>query len=129
MRLLFSTLLTLLFPIILLSLKAPTVGAGEADVISAEVEHTGGNFYRFSVTVQHDDESWEHFSKAWEVLDLDGNILGARILLHPHINEQPFTRSQTISLPENINQVTIRAYDLVHKFGGKELTLEIRKSK
>ncbi len=101
--------------------------AGEADVISATVEHSGGDFYRFSVGVAHEDESWEHFAKAWEVLDSDGNILGNRILLHPHINEQPFTRTQTISLPENINQVTIRAYDLIHKFGGKEITLDIKK--
>lgn len=121
MRLLLPTLLMLLFSYAAI--------AGEAEVIAAEVVHTGGNFYRFSVTLQHDDESWEHFAKAWEVLDLNGNILGARILLHPHINEQPFTRSQTISLPENINQVTIRAYDLVHEFSGKELTLDIRKSK
>ena len=100
--------------------------AGEADVIAADVEHNGGDFYRFSVTVQHDDESWDHFAKAWEVLDPEGNILGARILLHPHINERPFTRSQTIAIPKNINQVTIRAYDLVHKFGGKELTIDIK---
>lgn len=101
--------------------------AGEADVLSAEVEHTGGDFYRFTVTVEHDDEDWEHFAKAWEIIDMEGNILGARILLHPHINEQPFTRSHTISLPENINRVTIRAYDLIHKFGGKEITIDINK--
>jgi len=83
--------------------------AGEADVIAAKMEHSGGNFYRFTVTVKHDDEDWDHFAKAWEILDSDGNILGARVLLHPHVNEQPFTRSHTISLPENINQVTIRA--------------------
>lgn len=83
--------------------------AGEADIIAIEVEHTGGNFYRFIVTVQHDDEGWEHFAKAWKILDSDGNVLGVRVLLHPHISEQPFTRSQTISLPKNINQVTIRA--------------------
>jgi len=101
--------------------------AGEADVIAAEVEYIGGDLYRFSVTVQHKDENWEHFAKAWEVLDLDGNILGARVLLHPHINEQPFTRSQTISFPENIKRVTIRAYDLIHKFGGKELSIDLKK--
>jgi hypothetical protein len=106
-----------------------TVFSGEADVINAEVEHTGGNFYRFSVTVQHDDEGWEHFAKAWEVLDQEGNILGVRILMHPHVNEQPFTRSQTISIPKNVNQVTIRAYDLVHQFGGKELSIDIKKEK
>ncbi len=117
--------ISLIFLIFLLSSFATF--AGEADVIAAKVEHSGGSFYRFTVTVQHDDEDWEHFAKAWEILDSDGNILGARVLLHPHINEQPFTRSQSISLPENINQVTIRAYDLIHKFGGKELTLKIEK--
>ncbi len=101
MRISFFNLLLLLLPY--------TAFAGEADVITAKVEHAGGDFYRFSVTLQHDDESWKNFAKAWEVLDLDGNVLGARVLLHPHINEQPFTRSQTISIPENINQVTIRA--------------------
>lgn len=103
--------------------------AGEAHVLSAEVEHRGDDFYRFSVTVEHNDENWQHFVKAWEVLDKEGNILGVRVLRHPHIDEQPFTRSHTIAIPENINQVTIRAYDLVHKFGGKELTLELNKEK
>ncbi len=111
----------------LLLLLSFSSNAGEADVISATVEHSGGDFYRFSVKVTHEDESWEHFAKAWEVLGSDGNILGNRILLHPHINKQPFTRTQTISLSENINQVTIRAYDLIHKFGGKEITLNIKK--
>lgn len=103
--------------------------AGEADVIAAGVEHVGGDFYRFNVTVQHDDESWEHFAKAWEVLDSEGKVLGARVLLHPHINEQPFTRSQMITIPKNVNQVTIRAYDLIHEFGGKELTINIKEGK
>lgn len=101
MRLSVSALFLLIF--------ATASVAGEANVIAAEFEHTGGNFYRFNVTLEHNDEDWKHFAKAWEVLDLDGNVLGARVLLHPHINEQPFTRSQTISIPENINQVTIRA--------------------
>ncbi len=114
---------------LLISLKASVVAAGEADVLLAEVEHTGSHFYRFTVTVKHDDKDWEHFAKAWEILDMDGNILGARILRHPHINEQPFTRSYTLNIPEGIEQVTIRAYDLVHKFGGKEITLNINKEK
>lgn len=118
-----------LVPQLLLVLVATTVAAGEADILSAKVEHTGGDFYRFTVTVQHDDEDWEHFAKAWEILDMEGNILGARILLHPHVDEQPFMRSHTISLPENINRVTIRAYDLIHKFGGKEITIDINKGK
>lgn len=103
--------------------------AGEADVINAEVEAVGGKFYRFKVTVEHNDEGWEHFAKAWEVLGPDGKILGTRLLRHPHVKEQPFTRTLTVAIPDNINQVKIRAYDLVHEYGGKELTLNINKEK
>lgn len=113
-----------LLSLLLLSLPITSL-AGEADVLSAEVEHLNGDFYRFKVTVQHTDEDWEHFAKAWEVLGPDGTKLGARILQHPHINEQPFTRSMTITIPKQINKVTIRAYDLIHEFGGKELTIEL----
>ncbi len=117
-----------LLSLLLLSLPITSL-AGEADVLSAEVEHLNGDFYRFKVTVQHTDEDWEHFAKAWEVLGPDGTKLGARILQHPHINEQPFTRSMTITIPKQINKVTIRAYDLIHEFGGKELTIDINKDK
>lgn len=117
-----------LLSLLLLTLPITSL-AGEADVLSAEVEHLDGYFYRFKVTVQHTDEDWEHFAKAWEVLSPDGKILGARILQHPHINEQPFTRSMTITIPKQINKVTIRAYDLIHEFGGKELTIDINKDK
>ena len=117
-----------LLSLLLLSLAITSL-AGEADVLSAEVEHVGGDLYRFKVTVQHTDEDWDHFAKAWEVLSPDGKKLGARILLHPHINEQPFTRSMTVIIPKQINKVIIRAYDLIHEFGGKELTIDIKKDK
>jgi hypothetical protein len=112
----------------LLLLTTATISfAGEADVLSVDVENMGDNFYRFNVTVKHTDENWEHFAKAWEVLSPNGELLGSRILRHPHINEQPFTRSLTITIPKQYNQVTIRAYDLIHEFGGKELTIDINK--
>lgn len=101
--------------------------AGEADILAAEVESVGGEFYRFKVTVQHDDEDWNHYAQRWEILSTDGKLLAIRVLRHPHINEQPFTRSVTAIIPEDIDQVVIRAYDLVHEFGGKEFTLNLNK--
>lgn len=116
--------ISLLTLILTVSMK---VQANEADVISASAEHIGGTFFRFEVTVQHHDESWEHFVKAWEVLDDEGTVLGARILAHPHVKEQPFTRFHTINIPEEVHEVRIRAYDLVHQYGGKEITLKLNK--
>jgi hypothetical protein len=94
--------------------------AGEADVIGVEVKKIGENTYQFTVTVSHTDEGWEHYADKWDVVAPDGRILGTRTLLHPHVNEQPFTRSLSgIKIPTGITEVTIRAHDSVHEYGGK----------
>ena len=67
--------------------------AGEADVIGANVRHITGDVYNFDVTVRHTDEGWKHYADKWDVTAPDGTILGTRILAHPHVDEQPFTRS------------------------------------
>ena len=103
-----------------------TVFAGEADVLSAEVKVTGKGIYRFDVTVRHNDKGWDHYADRFEVLAPDGKLLGTRILHHPHVNEQPFTRSlSAIKVPGEIKEVSIRAHDSVHAFGGKSVTINL----
>ena len=100
--------------------------AGEADVVAAKATKTGENTYRFDVTVAHDDTGWDHYANVWQVIGPDGAIIGERVLAHPHVNEQPFTRSLSgVSIPTDITGVTLRAGDLVHEFGGAELYLEL----
>ena len=101
--------------------------ANEADVIAAEAENIGGDFYRVTVTVSHQDKDWEHYVKGWEVLDMEGKVIGIHRLRHPHVNEQPFTRSATVIIPAHLDKVMIRAYDSVHGTGGQELMLYINK--
>ncbi|BBU58999.1 hypothetical protein KU6B_52640 [Mameliella alba] len=70
----------------------------------------GGDNWRFSVTLSHLDTGWDHYADGWRVELPDGTVLGTRELLHPHVNEQPFTRSQSgIVLPEGTARVMIRA--------------------
>lgn len=52
-----------------------------------------GNGWNFSVTISHGDMGWEDYADGWRVVAKDGSVLGTRTLLHPHVNEQPFTRS------------------------------------
>ena len=81
----------------------------------------------FSATVSHNDEGWEHFADAWEVIDLDGVQLGYRQLAHPHVNEQPFTRSQcNIKIPSYISQVFVRAKCNKHGYGGQAFTVNLK---
>jgi hypothetical protein len=49
-----------------------------------------------------------------------------RLLLHPHENEQPFTRSQSgLVIPEEVSTVTVRAHDIVDGWGGQTITLDL----
>lgn len=108
-------------------LAAPSlVFAGGADVVSVNVKAANGGKYDFSVTVRHADEGWEHYANVWQVLGADGTLYGERILLHPHVDEQPFTRSQSgIAVPQGVREVTVRAGDSVHGFSGIEKTVKL----
>lgn len=100
--------------------------AGEADVVDVEIVQASAGKYDFHVTVRHDDAGWDHYANVWQVIGPDGEMLGERVLLHPHDNEQPFTRSLTgVAIPDGITTVTVRAGDSVHEFGGKEMSVKL----
>ncbi len=98
----------------------PSTGvAGEVVVVNAVAETSGGG-YRFDVTLRHADTGWDHYADQWEVLAADGSVLATRTLYHPHVDEQPFTRSLSgVKIPKGMKSVLIRARDSVHGFGPK----------
>ena len=105
---------------------AGTALAGEADVIEATARAESGGTYSFSATIRHADTGWDHYADRWDVLAPDGTVLGSRVLLHPHVNEQPFTRSlRGVTIPAGIRAVVIRAHDSVHGSGGKTATVDL----
>ncbi|MDH3714929.1 MAG: hypothetical protein OET44_13925 [Gammaproteobacteria bacterium] len=100
--------------------------AGEVDVVDARIAESGARTYRVDVTLRHADTGWEHYADKWDVVAPDGSVLGTRVLYHPHVDEQPFTRSlSAIKVPAGIEHVTIRAHDKVHGYRGKTLQLEL----
>jgi hypothetical protein len=95
-------------------------------VVGVEVTSDGGGTYRFDVTVAHADEGWDHYADAIDAVAPDGTILGTRVLLHPHENEQPFTRSLVgVGVPEGVTEVIFRARDSVHEYGGAEIKVTL----
>jgi hypothetical protein len=89
--------------------------------------------WTFHVTVRHPDTGWEDYANGWDVLTPDGTVLKpdpdspfTRLLLHPHVDEQPFTRSQSgIVIPPDAAQVRVRAHDLVDGYGGREVVVDL----
>ena len=114
---------------LLLAIGLATVSsahAAEVDVTNVKVRKTAENTYRFDVTLKHADTGWEHYANKWEVVAPDGTVLGTRVLAHPHVDEQPFTRSLGgVKIPNGISQVTVRGGDSVHALGGVEMVVDL----
>ena len=110
---------------LMLNLVSPAL-AGPSDVVRVTYEKTGDRQYRFRVTVEHADEGWNHYADQWDVLTLDNQLLASRVLHHPHVNEQPFTRSLSgVVLPEGLKQVKIRARDSKHGYSKNEVVIDL----
>ncbi len=103
----------------------PGAIAGDVDVVSVKVTKSAPGVYRFDVTLNHQDTGWDHYADKWEVLDPDGKVLGERVLLHPHVDEQPFTRSTQVQIPDGVTRVTVRGHDKVHGFAGKTAIVDL----
>ena len=106
-------------------LAGPAAWAGGADVVGARATKTGVS-WRFDVTVRHSDAGWDHYADAWRVVGADGTVYGIRTLYHPHVEEQPFTRSLGgVQIPAGVGSVTIEARDSVHGWGGATVVVKL----
>jgi len=120
MKLLVALILLLVFSL------AHSGFSGEADVIGVKVKKISVNTYQFQVSVRHSDDGWKHYADKWDIIAPDGTVLGTRTLHHPHVDEQPFTRSLSgVKIPKKFTTVTIRAHDSVHKYGGKAVKVSL----
>lgn len=115
-------------------------GQGNADVVRVRAVQTAGppagegeTTWTFHVTVEHPDTGWEDYANGWDVVAPEGQVLKpdpedafTRVLLHPHVEEQPFTRSQSgVVVPVGVTQVRVRAHDIVDGFGGREVVVDL----
>jgi len=102
--------------------------AGEVKIEAAEFKEVGESQWSVSVTLRHDDTGWDHYADDWRVVDEEGNVLGDRVLHHPHENEQPFTRSLSrVKVPEGVTVVYIEAHDKLHGWTEKRLKVDLEK--
>ncbi len=103
-----------------------SVWAGAPEVVDVKIAADGAGTYRFDVTVSHADEGWEHYADRFEVLSVDGEVLGTRVLHHPHVEEQPFTRSLSgVRIGSELSEVRVRAHDSVHGYGEDEQSVDV----
>jgi hypothetical protein len=101
-------------PLLTAAIFLATPVFADAPVINYVNAQNSGGFWSFSVTISHGDTGWDDYADGWRVVDANGNVLGVRNLAHPHVNEQPFTRSLSgVSIPAGLDEVGIQASDSV----------------
>ena len=105
-----------LIPLAAILAAAPALA--DPAVIEAVEARPAGDGWTFSVTLSHGDTGWDDYSDGWRVVGEDGTVFGTRELLHPHENEQPFTRGlSNVEIPAGVERVYIEARTNVDGWG------------
>ncbi len=91
---------------------------GFADVTSVDLSGNEGG-YTFRVEVSSPDTGCDQYADWWEVVSEDGELIFRRVLLHSHVNEQPFTRSGGPVEIEADTDVWVRAHMNNSGYGGE----------
>ena len=111
----------------LVLLLATTVRAGDVEIVMVVLSKLGDKWV-CETTLRHDDRGWDHYADAWRVVAASGKILGTRTLYHPHVDEQPFTRSLSgITIPAEARIIFIEAHDKVHGWSATRVEIDLTK--
>ena len=98
-----------IFFFVLCMLISVSVSADSPEILDAKAELQSSQRYNIAVTLRHPDTGWEHYADEW-VVEVDGEIIAIRTLHHPHVDEQPFTRSlRDVNIPNDAKSVNIYA--------------------
>lgn len=112
---------------VLAALLMSSVQANEVEVTKVVAHQLNDKTWKFAVTLKHGDTGWDHYANEWQVIGPDNKILGTRTLYHPHVDEQPFTRSLSgIKIPENLDSVRVIAKDTVHGLSKKAMEVNLK---
>ena len=112
--------------VIIMAFSSQLVWANEVEVVNIKLINKSGNSYRVDVSLLHGDTGWDHYADAWEIYDNNKKLIATRVLHHPHVAEQPFTRSlYDVTIPAGVKTVYVRGHDKVHG-NGKFVAAEVK---
>ena len=94
--------------------------SGQAEILEVKVNGEAGA-YNFSVTISSPDEGCSQYADWWEVISQEGELHYRRILLHSHVNEQPFSRSGGPVPIEADTIVLVRAHMFPGGYGSQAM--------
>ena len=102
--------------------------ANDVEIVNVVLTSQTGT-WRADVTLKHADSGWNHYADAWRLVDEAGNEIGKRTLYHPHVNEQPFTRSLSNFIISGKKKVIfVEAHDLKHGWSPNKVIIDLRQA-
>ena len=105
----------------------PASAFADDALVEAVEARRSGETWTFSVTLSHADTGWGDYADGWRVVAEDGSEYGFRELLHPHVEEQPFTRSLSgVSIPEGVTDVFVEARTIVEGWGSARFPVALK---
>ena len=111
---------------VILSAVLAVPALADPAVIEAVAVRAEPGGWRFDVTVSHGDTGWDDYADGWRVVAEDGTVLGTRELLHPHEDEQPFSRSLTgVAIPAGRGRVYVEARTKVEGWGSARFPVDL----
>jgi hypothetical protein len=109
-------------------LFANSVLASDVEIIKVVLTKDTGT-WRADVTLKHDDTGWKHYADGWRLTDEKGREIVKRTLYHPHVNEQPFTRSTSnFQIPSDKKVIFVEAHDLNRGWSKNKVAIDMSKS-
>ena len=113
--------------LMILALLAQSVIASDPEIVEAKAELTPAQKYNIAVTIKHEDTGWDHYASGWRVYSPKGELLDERVLHHPHVKEQPFTRSlYGVEIPSEVTEIVIKANCSETKESKKGYSVKLR---
>jgi hypothetical protein len=109
-------------------LLTSSVFANDVEIVKVVLTNQNGT-WRADVTLKHADAGWDHYADAWRIVDDKGNELGKRTLYHPHVNEQPFTRSlSSFHISSDKKIIFIEAHDKKHGWSTNRVRIDMQQT-
>ncbi|WP_253736423.1 hypothetical protein [Halohasta salina] len=105
------------------STEADDLDLREANVTDVTVTDDGEDV-EFSVELYHDDDGEDGYADWWQIERRDGTRLGRRDLAHAN-STAPFTRSETVDVPGDVDCVVVRGHDRTHGYGGRAMLVTL----
>ena len=119
----------ILSAVMLLSCTVSFVQAGQVEIVKTEFTRQGETWH-IDTTLRHDDSGWSQYADAWRIVSETGDVLGTRVLYHPHENEQPFTRSLAgVKIAGEVHVVYVEAHCKVHGWRSQRLRVDLQRQK